>query len=227
LLALATILAGAIILLPLTVHSQSDGRNTQHGISIFLPLVYFGLIGLAFLLVEIPLLQRFILYLGNPAYALTAVLFSILFFSAFGSRLSARVPHRAALIALVLIVLLTPYAIPFLFSLTLGLPFFARLLFTLLILAPIGFLMGIPFPAGIRWLQSLPSNKQAPGEYALIPWAWATNGAASVVASVLAALLALTFGFNWVLCIGALCYAGALLTVWAGPRGPDSPLLRR
>jgi hypothetical protein len=65
--------------------------------------------------------------------------------------------------------------------------------------------MGVPFPRGIGWLEG-----RAIG---LIPWAWAVNGAASVVASVGAALLALSFGFSWVLIAGAMCYAGALLVV--------------
>jgi len=165
--------------------------------------------------VEIPLLQRFILYLGNPAYALTAVLFSILLFSAFGSQLSHRVSHRAALLLLVLSILVAPYGLPYIFSLTLGLHLSFRLLLTAIILAPIGFLMGIPFPAGIQWLQTLSANEGAATEYPHIPWVWGTNGAASVIASILAALLALTFGFNCALRLGATCYAGALLTVLA------------
>lgn len=222
LLALTLLLAGILILLPLAVGRQRQERKMQPGIPVLRPLLYFGLIGLAFLLVEIPLLQRFILYLGNPAYALTTVLFSILLFSALGSRLSHRIPQRAALFSLVVIVLITPYVLPFIFSLTLGLPLWIRLLLALLILAPVGFLMGIPFPAGIQWLQSSFLSAQTGVEQPHIPWVWATNGAASVVASVLAALLALTFGFNWVLWIGALCYTGALLTVWAGPQGAHS-----
>jgi hypothetical protein len=218
LLALAAILASVIILLPLAVRKPSNETGVQQ-LSIARPLLYFGLIGLGFLLVEIPLLQRFILYLGNPSYALTAVLFSILLFSAVGSRLSQRMPHHAALLSLVLIVFIAPFALPSFFSLTLGLPFFLRLLLTALILAPIGFLMGIPFPAGIQWLQSLSAYDQSAGGGTHIPWVWATNGAASVMASVLAALLALTFGFNWVLRLGALCYAGALLTVLARRKG--------
>jgi hypothetical protein len=215
LLVLAMLMATLIILLPLAFHKPVQETEARHQISIIQPLLYFGLIGLAFLLVEIPLLQRFILYLGNPAYALTAVLFSILLFSAVGSQLSHRVHHRVALLALVLLILINPYGFPYIFSLTLGLPLFLRLFLTSLILAPIGFLMGIPFPAGIQWLQSIYKD-----EHSQIPWVWATNGAASVVASVLAALLALTFGFNWVLKLGALCYAGAWLTVSSHPRSP-------
>jgi hypothetical protein len=80
------------------------------------------------------------------------------------------------------------------------------------VLAPPGFLMGVPFPAGIRWLTESPDR---PGgeSAAAIPWVWAANGASSVVASILAALLALSFGFSWVERLGALCYAGAWLAL--------------
>ena len=70
-------------------------------------------------------------------------------------------------------------------------------------LAPLGFLMGIPFPSGLDWLR-----QRAPR---LIPWAWAVNGCASVLASVLAALIALSAGFSWVLAAAALAYTGAWL----------------
>jgi len=215
LLALAFLLASLIILLPLAIRRSDKENDTSRQITILRPLLYFGSIGLAFLLVEIPLLQRFILYLGNPAYALTAVLFSILLFSAIGSQLSHHISYRAALLLLVLLILAVPYGLSYIFSLTLGFSLFFRLLLTALILAPIGFLMGIPFPAGIQWLQTLLPNDGTADKHSQIPWVWATNGAASVVASVLAALLALTFGFNWVLRLGALFYAAALLTVLA------------
>jgi len=217
LLALATLMAGLIILLPLAVRRSVEGTKARHQVNIVRPMLYFGLIGLGFLLVEIPLIQHFILYLGNPAYALTAVLFSILLFSAMGSRMSDRISHSATLLYLVLLVFTVPYGLPYIFSLTLGLSLFFRLLLTVLILAPIGFLMGIPFPAGINWLQTLSINGENIAAPPQIPWIWATNGAASVVSSVLAALLALTFGFNWVLRLGALCYAGALFTVLTRP----------
>jgi len=215
LLALAIFLAGMIILLPLAI--RRPAKDTCPQISIIQPLLYFGFIGLAFLLVEIPLLQRFILYLGNPAYALTAVLFSILLFSAIGSQVSHRVSHRVALFVLVLIVLITPFGLPYIFSQTLGLSLPLRILLTAFILAPIGFLMGIPFPAGIQWLQTLHSDEEERVQHQ-IPWVWATNGAASVISSVLAALLALTLGFTIALAMGALCYAGALFTVLIRPR---------
>ncbi len=214
LLILATLLAAVLILLPLAARQKT---NSLHPSSFRLhPLLYFAFIGFAFLLVEIPLIQRFILYLGHPAYAMTTVIFTLLLLSALGSRLSEHIPLRWALAVLVILLLISPLWLSPIFALTLGLPLALRLALTVLLLAPLGFLMGIPFPAGIRWAtESLrPDADLPPSAFrllpsALIPWLWAVNGAASVVASVLAALLVLTFGFGWVLQIGALCYAGA------------------
>jgi nucleoside permease NupC len=72
-------------------------------------------------------------------------------------------------------------------------------------LAPLGFLMGVPFPSGLAWLR-----EQAAG---LVPWAWAINGSTSVLASILAAMMALSAGFSWVLIAAALAYAGAWLAL--------------
>ncbi|MCK6540834.1 MAG: hypothetical protein L6Q26_12340, partial [Anaerolineales bacterium] len=227
LLILAIILAAALILMPIAItqHYEVSRRDATRSAFPLRNLLYFGFLGFAFLLVEIPLLQRFILYLGNPAYAFTTVLFSILFFSGLGSRLSDRIPLRPSLGILTILILFTPFLLPRLFSLTLGLPLTIRLGLTALVLSPLGFLMGIPFPAGIRSMKreqalyvtasdgrvgvifAVPRPSEAvspskprdcfpkvamtqPGDS--IPWVWAVNGAASVVASILSALLALT-----------------------------------
>ncbi len=175
------------------------------------PLAYFILIGLAYLLVEMPLIQRFILYLGRPAPAATMVLFSLLLFSGLGSRWSERQGSqkwtRPALVSLVTALLVLPLGLSPLFDRTLGLPLALRFTITGLVLAPVGFLMGLPFPGGVRWLA------EERNQGAAIPWMWAANGAASVVSAVLAALLALTFGFQWVFWTGAMCYAGALMVM--------------
>jgi hypothetical protein len=234
LLILAVLMAGLLIWLPVLLWKRAQ-RKAPSTPSPFLlrNLLYFGLLGLAFLFIEIPLLQRFILYLGSPAYAVTAVLFALLLSSALGSRLSDRLRSRAflpvALSALVLLALLMPLLLTRLFAWTLGLPLVARLGVTVLALAPLGFLMGIPFPGGLRLLTRQPAadiEPQATADTAPrgdIPWIWAVNGAASVIAPILAAMLALTFGFSAVLRIGALCYAAALLTVCLSLRPHDLP----
>ncbi|MEW6405902.1 MAG: hypothetical protein AB1649_29285, partial [Chloroflexota bacterium] len=216
LLILAIILAAVLILLPVAILKRPD-RNAASPFPMR-NLLYFGLLGFAFLFVEIPLLQRFILYLGQPAYAFTAVLFSLLFFSGLGSRLSDRIPLRLSLPTLVTLILAAPLLLPRLFAWTLGLPLTIRLGLTALVLSPLGLLMGVPFPAGIRLMKrEQDRNPESEALGGSVPWIWAVNGAASVVASILSALLALTFGFGWVLRLGAFCYAGAWITVWAWP----------
>lgn len=218
LLFLAILLAAALILLPLWIWGRSHRNASRAALFPLRNLMYFGLLGLAFLFVEIPLLQRFILYLGQPAHAFTLVLFSLLFFSGLGSRLSDRIPLKPSLLTLAALIILMPSLLPSFFDSTLGLPLIFRLGLTLLVLSPLGFLMGIPFPAGIHSMKREqargPENEAQGGS---IPWVWAVNGAASVVASILSALLALTFGFNWVLRLGALCYAAAWVTALVRP----------
>ncbi len=219
LLALAILLAIVLILLPAWF-----GRLRRFGPSpVASPygwrgLAYFGLLGLAFMFVEVPLLQRFILYLGNPAYAFTGVLFALLVFSGLGSQLSRRLPLRLMLSLLAILAILEPLILSWLFAATLGLPLALRLLVAVLSLAPLGFLMGVPFPAGLRLLMSgggahADEGQNGPVQQSIC-WAWAVNGAASVVAPILAALLALSYGFRLVLWLGAVCYGMALLTVW-------------
>jgi hypothetical protein len=211
LLGLALVMAGVLIIAPVAL-KKNHAQNTSGGLGA--SLIYFGMIGLAFLLIEMPLIQRFILYLGHLTYSLAVVLFTLLIFSGVGSRLSGRFSLRVMLPLLFILLLGLPMILPQIFDLTLGLPLIVRLGLTILFLSPVGFLMGIPFPAGIRRLTEI--EGQAPE----IPWVWAVNGAASVISSVVAALLALTFGFNWVLRLGALCYVIAWLMVLGSPR-PD------
>ena len=223
LLCLALILATGLVLLPAAfyrIRRNAHPAVSSPGIRPGTSLAYFGAIGLAFLLVEIPLIQMFILYLGQPAYALTSVLFSLLFFSGLGSRLSQRFSAPAALLLLAALVLVFPFASKQVFTLTIGLPLAARLGLSAVLLAPLGFLMGLPFPGGIARLAG--ENR-----HTLVPWVWGVNGAASVVSAVLAALLALSFGFTWVLRAGAACYGFAWLMAWLWQREWPQPPLHR
>ncbi len=163
---------------------------------------YFLLLGLAFLWVELPLAQRAILFLGHPTLALGVVLAAVLLFSGVGSALSARWPLRGMLLALAAIIPLYPLVIlPTLFAVGIGWPLALRALAVGAALAPLGVLMGVPFAGGLARLR-----ERAPG---LVAWAWAINGCASVISSVLAVLLALTYNLGTVLLLGALAYAAA------------------
>ena len=175
--------------------------------TVLLILLYFALIGFGFLLVEIPLIQKFILFLGQPAYALSIVLFAILFFSGIGSGFSKRVNLGYGLGALMLLLTASPALLRLTFQSGLDLSFGWRLALSLFVLAPYGLLMGIAFPGGLYW-----ANYHI-GGMNMVPQIWAVNGASSVVASILAALMALSWGFNWVLYCGALCYLAACLII--------------
>ncbi|MGQ9600078.1 MAG: hypothetical protein ACUVWZ_11760 [Anaerolineae bacterium] len=201
LLAVALVTSVILIVLPLVVRHRFSKEKELRG----RVLIFFGLLGLGFLFVEIPMIQRFILFLGQPVYAFTAIVAAILFFSGLGSLSVSRLSFRRTMPWLVIILLLYPFGLPVLFQALLGTPLPIRLLATGLSLAPLGFLMGLPFPGGLSWLR-----ERAPG---LIPWAWAINGCASVLSSILAAIIALSAGFSWVLVAAALAYAGAWLVL--------------
>ncbi len=201
LLVLGVVLSGLLILLPLVrIKRRTPSRGPRTTV-----LLYFGLLGLAFLFVEIPLMQRFILFLGQPVYSFAAVVAALLFFSGLGSLISPRLSPRWVIPLLVIALTLYPFILPHLFGALLGFSVGVRLLGTVVFLGPLGFLMGVPFPRGLDWLR-----ERAPH---LIPWAWAVNGCASVLSSVLAAMLALSAGFTWVLAAAALTYAGAWLVL--------------
>ncbi len=204
-LVVAVVAAGAFILLPLLFRrGASNGGGPQVGaVGRLWPFVYFAGLGLGFLWVELPLLQRFILYLDQPTYAFATVLFGVLVWSGVGSLASDRlsVPMGAAVSVVAGLSVLYAFGLPLLFDATLGLPLAGRLALSVLLLAPLGIAMGMPFPRAIRTL-----GEQAP---ALVPWAWAVNGSTSVISAILATVLALSFGFTWVILGGAAAYLAA------------------
>jgi hypothetical protein len=179
------------------------------------PLLYFACLGAGYLLVEIPLIQRLTLLLDRPAPALAAVLFSLLLASGLGSLLSPKIPLRVALAALVACIVLTALVLPLVTTAALPLPFALRLVCAAALIAPAGFLMGVPFAAGLRRLE-----RYQPG---LIPWAWAVNGSISGLSGVLAALVALDWGQTAALGLGAGAYALAL-TMAGGEHAPSTPI---
>ncbi|HEX6387240.1 MAG TPA: hypothetical protein VF177_21450 [Anaerolineae bacterium] len=169
----------------------------------FRVFVYFACLGLAFLFVEIPLAQRFILVLDQPVTALAVVIFTVLLFSGVGSLTVRRWPLAWGLALLVLLVVVYPLLLEPLSALALGWPEWGRVGLTILAIAPLGYLMGLPFAGGLRYVEAY--------DPALVPWAWAINGSFSVISAVLAVMVALSWGFSAVLWLGAAAYAGALL----------------
>ena len=178
-------------------------------------LLYFLAIGAGYILIEVALIQKFVLFLGHPTYALTVVIFSMLVSSGLGSFLSRRVVanENRRLVAVlggaaVLVALLAASLQPVLSS-GVGLPLLVKIVATVAMIAPAGFMMGIPFPTGLRLLE----QRHAPS----VRWAWSLNAAASVLGSVGALVLALYFGILVTMLAGAALYVAALLMVVVSP----------
>jgi hypothetical protein len=162
-------------------------------------MTYFAAIGLGFLLFEIALIQRFTLFLGFPTYSLSVVLFSLLVFTGLGSLVSGRVRLTATLTAACVLIGLAAFALQPLLAALIDLPFAARVALTVVLIAPPAMLLGTAMPIGLGRLR--------PGA---IPWAWAINGVSSVLASVLAVAVAITWGFRVVTLLALACYLVAL-----------------
>jgi spermidine synthase len=207
-ISLAAVLA--FLILPLALQT---GRQSP------LPLLYFVAVGLGYILVEIAFIQRFVLFLGHPTYALTVVIFLLMLSSGTGSLLSRRWLPRTEMawmpLLLVIVALLADvFFLPRVLTAWVGLGFEYRLAVSALLLVPLGFVMGMPFPTGLRALAAgpvldVPSG--ATGADNAVEWAWAMNAAASVLGSVLAMVIAIQFGLNVTLACGVAAYLLALV----------------
>jgi hypothetical protein len=189
----------AFLIVPLLLQTEAAGNSAS--------ILYFVAIGLGYILVEVTFIQRFVLFLGHPTYALTVVVFLMLLSSGAGSVISRRwiaAPRRVWVPLLITASALMVYVwiLPQILNRLVGVPFPAKLVISALLLAPVGFAMGMPFPAGLRALARTGDS---------IEWAWAMNAASSVLGSVLAIVIAIQFGLNVTLVCGASAYLLALL----------------
>jgi len=208
----ALVLVFLFILFPLLWFRSGVFAGKEHGRS----LGYFICLGLGFILIEMTLVQKFILFLGRPVYALSIVLFSTLLSSGLGSFVSAKLPKERLLRTISAVCLLIAAAtlaylalLPFFLYRFVALGTASKALLAVAFLAPLGFVMGMPMPLGIGWLrQTVP---------ALVPWAWGLNGAASVLGSILTMMIAVNFGFNQALIVAAGLYITATLFLFDDP----------
>jgi hypothetical protein len=170
---------------------------------------YFAAIGAGFMLIEICLIQKLVLFLGHPSYSVTVTLFSILIFSGLGSVVSRKLDTTRKTAALMIwgaIILAAIFYATALSDVLLRVhtdSLAVRSIAAALLLAPGSFFMGMPFPTMIRLLGGR--------DPVLIPWAWAVNAFTSVAASVLTVLFAMRFGFTTVMYLGAVFYLVSLL----------------
>jgi hypothetical protein len=175
-------------------------------------LAYFAALGAGFMLLEVALLQRFVLLLGHPVYSLTVTLFSLLLGTGLGSVVSRRVSldnvprvTRRVLLVIVTATVVITALLPRIIDAAIAWPLVARVMLAGAILIAAGVLLGFPLPGGMRLV--------AAERPAIVPWGWGINGAFSVLGATCAVFLAMNWGFSSTLLIGALVYATAAVTL--------------
>lgn len=200
------VVAGIFILLPLWKFSSS-GLKVKNVVPF---LFYFSGLGCGFIMIEIVLIQQFGLLLGEPVYTFAIVLAALLLFTGLGAYLSGKYHLQAnrliriAIWLLAALVLIASFFLTPLLRQAIALSMTGRIILSVLLMLPLGVLLGIPFPSGIRMI-----SEKAPS---LIPWAWGMNGFFTVIGSVLALMLSMMVGFQAVLWIAICIY---LLSMWA------------
>lgn len=213
--ALLTLLGEAVILSSLfLLWPLIRMRRTLAGVSSWAVPAYFSALGAGFILIEISLIQKHILFLGQPVYSISSVLFSLLLSAGAGSWLVQRFFHEGAerrwlgvaLLLLAITIVLEVFAAPVIFDALLGAGRMARFAVSGIVISPLGLLLGIPFPLGIRLL-----GARSPEA---VPWAWGINAYATVVGSILCVIIAVTFGFrvNFALAFALYAAGFALFT---------------
>jgi hypothetical protein len=162
-------------------------------------------------MIEILLIQHFLLFLGEPIYRFAVVLAGLLVFTDVGSCLVGRFRDRARssimwiIPTILLVLLLTAVGLPWILAAALGFPLLSRIAIVVAMLAPLGFVLGMPFPTGLRIVAI-----EAP---AFVTWAWGVNGFFTVIGSIAASILGMAVGFTQVLAISGACYLTALLAI--------------
>ncbi|HSB05139.1 MAG TPA: hypothetical protein VLK23_08065, partial [Thermodesulfobacteriota bacterium] len=182
-------------------------KNNPLDLNLTLKLSYFAFLGIGFMFVEVSLVQKMILPLENPPYAVAAVLASLLISSGLGSLWSyGAAGLRTPSITLAISILVTVYSLflPYLSGFISVHPMVFKIPMAFLALLPLGLLMGIPFPTGLKLLGE--------SHRVLIPWAWAINGCLSVLAPLLVIIAAMVVGFRTTLWIGGAAYLLAFIT---------------
>lgn len=210
-LGVVLVLALPVLFVPYRARSRSRGQDPAAPVQPpatlpFAAWLYFFAIGIAFMAVEVVLIQKYTLFLGASAYSTPTILLVLLVAAGVGSRVADRIRPRMVFAWIASWLLLEAFALRGLTNALAALPLPARTLVTVVLVFPLGFFMGMPFPKGAKRV----------GE--LVDWGFAVNGVASVLGGTLVLLVALTWGFTSSLVVMAAVYlaAGLLFTrAWA------------
>jgi hypothetical protein len=205
-----SLVATAVILLlpPVVLRSRLP---RERGVMTFLP--YFACIGIGYILIQVALIQKFVLLLGHPTYALTVIIFSMLVASGLGSYFSYRFlaedDERLVRLLVLVCALVTALAFlaPIISNAAISWPLTAKFVVTAGLIAPAAFAMGMPFPTGLRRLERRHTTS--------VRWAWALNAASSVLGSATAIFLAIYIGLRNTLLIGGVMYVLAAVCILA------------
>ena len=199
-----------LVLLPLYLLKRQASRNHEQ-VRTGRVFIYFGALGLAFLLIEIAFIQKLTLFLHHPLYAVAVSLAAFLLFAGLGSRWSSRLMGKSdnkgiRIVVGMLAILSVLYllGLDLVFGQLIHLPDSARIIISIIIVAPLAFFLGMPFPMGMTRLTEFAPQ--------WLPWAWGINGCASVISAVLATLIAIHYGYNTVIVIAVLLYLIAMLS---------------
>ncbi len=204
-LAISTIISATLIITPIL--TLKPKRITIEGYANCIRFfAYFFVIGLSFLLLEIAFINKFILFLHHPIFSIATMITSFLLFAGLGSSYATYIAERigkqktlfTAATAIVLICLIYQSVIVDIFELCAGLPFVLKILTSTFLIAPLAFFLGMPFPLALAGV--LIKDKT------LVPWAWGINGCASVISTALATILAMHYGFSFVIVLAAILY---------------------
>jgi hypothetical protein len=204
----SVVLACIFIILPLLTSKRTKaplGKSLGY-------LLYFLSIGVGFMFIEISFIQKFVLFLGYPAYAFAITIFSLLLFSGLGSywtgtlQKKAEDTIRSIFLVLAPLLLLYTWFLPHLFDYFIGESLSVKIIITILMQVPLGFVLGMFFPLGIKVVSRVDAR--------MVPWAWGVNGMSSVVCTIAAIMLAMSFGFTVVSYLALILYGagtGSLL----------------
>ncbi len=200
-LLVSLVLSALFILLPLRI--KRIRLNLKRD---FKYVIYFFCLGFGFFFIEIPFIQKFILVLGKPAFALAIVLFSIMLAASIGSYMTSRfrIDIRWVVGIIVAYIIIFIFGFSYIGDFIISKDLWQRFLYSILLILPLGFVMGMPFPLAIA--------KAKRSREEIIPWLWAINGCTSVVGSIAAVMISIHFGFFVVIGIAAAIYIAAMVT---------------
>lgn len=187
-------------------------------------ILYFSLLGLGYIMIEICLIQKFTLFLGQPVYTMLTVISTMLIFSGFGSLYSEKIIKKLKnkvhylFIGIAFLILLIGFLNPIIFTLFESLDIILKVIISVILLAPLSFMMGIPFPYGIQKIPTHFGHQNPNLSYEpdinryLVAYCWGVNGFFSVIGSIMVVILSMSYGFKAVFATTGIIYLLAMLS---------------